>query len=152
MCGRQEQAPDRGAKHRPAIGLGMFTMGSTRSSVRSSISSISSISSGHRGIIRIEPLDAIGSTRRRRRGRICCDRRTATCQHVAAVVLHAGGRLLAERHREGRGARRRVDESQVIDRSELHRQRKSCSRTVAQCAARRGRDAASLSILRLFVV
>ena len=38
MCGRQEQAPDRGAKHRPAIGLGMFTMGSTRSSVMRSFS------------------------------------------------------------------------------------------------------------------
>ena len=76
MCGRV------GAEAPSAIGFGMFTMGSTRSSVRSSISSISSISSSisssHRGIIRIEPLDAIGSTRRRRRGRICCDRRAAT--------------------------------------------------------------------------
>ena len=48
-------------------------------------------------ITRIEPLDAIGSTRRRRRGRICCGRRTATCQHVAAVVLHVDGRLLRKK-------------------------------------------------------
>ena len=80
-CGRDLRVRARRRKHQQQQQLISTRMAITSSGERSSKRGSSSNS-----ITRIDPLDAIGSTRRCRRGRICCDRRTATCQHVAAVV------------------------------------------------------------------